>query len=337
MRFGITWGAVTLLMGILTATAADAQHYAYVGDYNGKAVHRFNGDTGVLDTDAYITFANGVEGMGGVGTTLFVATGNSVNEYDISGATASLIASHPIGNTLQMAVSKDGQYLYAAQSSAVRKYRLSDFSQIASASTPNSWGVVVDAAGSVYTNSGWSNGSVGIEKFDANLANGTAFLSPANATAAGYKAGAGLTIDASGNLWAVNGGNFDPNNGFVNEYDTVSGSLLHHITLGGSSFNRPFGAAIGPNGDVFVSSQGSGGCVQEVHNASFNLSHPQFSVSTFISNTGGGTGQSAKTIFFSTEFVTATPEPSSIVYAGAFGLGLLGMAGCRRKKSRLTK
>jgi hypothetical protein len=312
----------------LGASAARAgQGYAYVGDYAGSQVVRFDDTTGApISPTPYIPLSH-AEGVGGTNTVLAVASGDGfINLYDISKGAAPppLIRTinTPGFSGLRIAFSPDGSKLYAGGTinypapGQIREYDFATGTELGHINTPDgSWGVAVNQiTGQVAYTTGWATGSGGaVYGANADLSGAHVIVAPGDHGITGL---VGITFTRDGqSFYVVNGGNGDPLNSFVNHY-RADGTFIDRVSEVGmpsGALNNAFDTEIGPNGNLFVTSQ-NGACVVE-----FNTKDDTYN-SIFIPPHAGGLAQ-AKTLHFS---VNSVPEPSSLALLGLGGAALLG-------------
>ena len=271
--------------------------------------------------------------MGGTNSILAVASGSqSIYEYDIATDPnhPTLVGTIPTPGfaALRIAFSSDGSKLYAGgivgypTPGAVNEYNFATGQLLNSVATPNgSWGVAVDPLnGKVYWTTGWATGANGaVYSANADLSNVQQVVAPGANGATGL---VGITFAPDGSFYVVNGGNGGGGyyDGFVLHY-AADGTLIDRVSNVGmpaGALNNAFDTEIGPNGNLFVSSQ-NGACVVE-----FNTSNDTYN-SIFIAAGLNGLA-TAKTIHFSVNNINTVPEPSTLVMAGIGTLGLLGYA-----------
>lgn len=315
-------------LSLAVIPTAQAGEILYAGDYNGQKVVRFDGVTGVpIPVNPFIV--GGGESVAGFGNHILNEESGHIQQYNLTtGAFEKSFV--PTGSGLGLAVALDAQSVYVTQSGSIDQYSLASGNYGAllhHANTFNSWGVAINpVSGKVYVNNGWSNGATGIQVFNADLSGGTTLV---GANDHGMTAGAGLVFSKDGSkFFAVNGGNHDPNNSFVNEY-LADGTFVKTIQFGNiipsnRPFTNAFGAAVNNAGNIFVSSQRDNAVLE------INLSNND-AVSLFVTPSNGAS-QSIKTIFFSGQTVLPTPEPSTLFLAFvAAPIGLVAVY--RRRKS----
>lgn len=310
--------------------AAPAEGYLYVGDFTGSQVVRFDAATGEPVTPApYLTVTGGAEGLGGTSTRLAVATGQSViNVYDVSTGADNppLVQTIQTGAPgLRIAFSQDATKLYVATNNTyggaggVSEYDFATGTLLNTVSTANgSWGVAVDPInGKIYWTTGWATGSNGAV-FSANpdLSNVTQVEAPGANGATGL---VGICFKADGSFYVVNGGNGDPNNSFVLHY-AADGTFLDRVDTTGmpsGALYNAFDCEIGPDGNLYVSSQNNADVVK------FNPTTDKF-VSVLVTPNSGGLSQ-AKTIHFSLNTAgnpapTATTTPTTSITSATAAL-----------------
>ena len=315
------------VLSLATIRPAQAQ-YMYVGDYNGNQVLRFDAITGAPDAgNPFIKTLGNTESIRGYANTLLVAdseTGtNVVRKYnETTGAALSGPgSSFSIGTALyDMTLSSDASALYIAEDDHITSYNVATGAQIATHSTPDSWGVAISPkTGEIFTGNGWRTGAAGVYAYSADL--GTERLVVPGGDH-GLTAIAGITFAKDGSFYVVNGGNYDPNNGFVNHYRADGTFISTMTTPDPNQIARAFAAAIGPDNNLYVTSF-LGACVLK-----FDTTNDTFA-SVFVAPHGGGLS-SAKTLDFSVNHVNEVPEPGSVALLCAFGV--VGAGLLRRKR-----
>jgi hypothetical protein len=329
------WLFCLLIFGLLSEPAHGGT-ILYVGDYIGvpfvgPGVNRYDAsDLSVGNIPPALSpqpFIGGnssitrVEAIRGYGDKILVAIqGGTVQEFNVSDGTPTGRSWNTQSNVYDMAISSDGQSLYTAHGSHIRKTNLATnaFSDQYTGAT-NSWGLSIRrTTDEVYVNSGWTSGvnAAGVFVYDANLnpvliGGGTGnridnVLSGANQLTAGV----GLEVLDDGSFYAVNGirdvltnpANYNATtfyNSFVNYYNP-DGTLNAHITISDPGMDL-FGTAIGPNGNLFIANF-LGAEVIEVDTAASQYMGIYVPPRSDLA--------SVKTLFFSTQTIRAIPEPS---------------------------
>ena len=315
------------VLSLVTARPAQAQ-YMYVGDYNGNQVLRFDSTTGAPDAgNPFIKTLGNTESIRGYDGVLLVADAegatNRVGKYNVNtGAALTGPGSSFFVNTAlyDIAISPDATKAYIAEDAQIASYDLATGTLLATHTTPDSWGVAINPkTGEIFTGNGWQTGAAGVYAYDANLGTQRTVV-PAGDH--GLKAVAGITFAKDGSFYVVNGGNFDANNGFINHYK-ADGTFISTMTdtADPAAISRAFAAAIGPDGNLYVTSF-TGACVLK-----FNTATDTFN-SVFVPPHGGNL-VSAKTLDFSVNHINSVPEPGSV--ALLFASGIVG-AGLFRKR-----
>ena len=317
-------------LSLIAARPAQAQ-YMYVGDYNGNQVLRFDQTTGIPDAaNPFIKTLGHTESIRGYDGVLLVADAeggtNRLAKYNINtgAALTGPGASFFINTALyDIAISPDATTAYIAEDAQIASYDLATGNLIASHATPDSWGVAINPkTGEIFTGNGWQTGAAGVYAYDANLGTQRTVVAAGDH---GLKAVAGITFAKDGSFYVVNGGNFDAGNGFVNHYK-ADGTFISTMTASDpAAISRAFAAAIGPDGNLYVTSF-LGACVLK-----FNTTTDTFD-SVFVAPHGGNLS-SAKTLDFSVNHIeTAVPEPGSVALLCAVGVAGAGLFRRRRAK-----
>ncbi len=316
-------------LSLITAPPAQAQ-YMYVGDYNGNQVLRFDAVTGAPDAgNPFIKTVGNTESIRGYDNTLLVADAESgtnvVTKYNqtTGAALTGPGSSFHIGAALyDMTLSADASTLYIAEDAQIVSYNLATGAQIASHTTPDSWGVAISPkTGEIFTGNGWNTGAAGVYAYNSALTTQRTVVAAGDH---GLTAVAGITFAKDGSFYVVNGGNYDPNNGFVNHYKADGTFISTMTTPDPTAISRAFAAAIGPDNNLYVTSF-TGACVLK-----FNTISDTFD-SVFVAPHGGGLA-SAKTLDFSVNHITTVPEPGSVALLCAFGVSGIGLLRRRAKK-----
>ena len=327
---GLPLAALSLtVLSLGVARPAQAQ-YMYVGDYNGDQVLRFDQTTGLPDaSNPFIKTIGNTESIRGYNGTLLVADAegatNRVAKYDVNtGAALTGPGSSFFVNTAlyDIAISPDAKTAYIAEDAQIASYNLATGALIATHSTPDSWGVAISPkTGEIFTGNGWQTGAAGVYAYDANLGTERVVV-PAGDH--GLKAVAGITFAKDGSFYVVNGGNFDANHGFINHYK-ADGTFISTFTAPDpNAISRAFAAAIGPDGNLYVTSF-LGACVLK-----FDTTTDSFN-SVFVAPHGGNLA-SAKTLDFSVNHINSVPEPGSVALLCAVGVTGAGVLRRRRAK-----
>ena len=331
--------SLAMVVGVMAQARSQAQTQLFLGDYSGSQVVRFSGDT--PDTDVpggNFSLSGHDEGMGGYST----GSGTSKVNHLLVGVTGSpnnsiqdWVVSFPTGQTLvnsinldghgalQISVANDGKSIYAAEGS----YGIVQYSIVGGTygnvlahtyvtgpggADANVWGVAVNPiTGQVIASANWSSAGdavhVGINEYNANLTGQSSLVAYNDH---GLAHGVGITYTPDGkSFYVVNGGNAAPEapDAFLLHY-TSAGGYIATLTAPAGALDHPFQPAIGPDGNLYVSNQ-EGNCILR-----FDTSTDTFKdvfVSASASSSAGG--DSAKTLFFTSNIIAQTPEPSTLV------------------------
>ncbi len=340
-------GVAAMTAGVFTPTANANAQYAYVADYNGGQILRYDATTGApVSPNPYIPGIGGVEGMGGRDNILAAATlGGPIHFIDVSAPTPTLIHTlfTPI-NPLRINFSLDGSKFYVAGNNEVLVY---DYKAVINSPTNTAiaplnsiidvghsdWGVAVNPlTNEVYHTTGWFGGPAGVIKTDPLL------NSPVTVVAAGANGItglAGITFAKNGqSFYVVNGGlTNQTSNDFIQHYKS-DGTFIDTLDLTGlpaHALDLALDAEIGPDGNLYVTSFTSGTNPASGSVLEFNTTTDSY-MGYFVAPGSGGL-LSAKTIHFTSNNInTAVPEPGSL--ALFLGMGVTGCCFLARRKVR---
>ena len=247
-----------MAMGMICATVlgmvgsgAKAQ-YLYVGDIFNNEVHRFDATTGApVAPNPFITSSYVMsEGLACTNSVLYGTSGyNSIRKFDkATGADLGVLTSgfSGVGN---IALSSNGQYIYAADESASRLYRVRTTDGGIDASVPLAGvhDVTFGSDGFVYA-AGY-NAATGVHRYNPDLTGGTTFIANGDN---GLTRPTGMTFANDGTFYVMQNTFNTP--GSVYHY-TGAGAFLGAVSDPNLTF--AFDSEIGPDGNLYIVSLGS--------------------------------------------------------------------------------
>jgi hypothetical protein len=251
----------TMLVGDLFANGSPAQVEVFQFSYNGGVssckLPNIGGEGMAVDPVKNIAYIANTTGL--------------IKVYDYSTGTFKADISVGAESALDISISADGQFLFVSTYNGLFKYSTTTGAQLAfvakntfnNSGNPGLWGSAVSpTTGKVYVSTNWywdNPNNSSIEMIDPSLsgAKTTIYQSAAYAIR-------GVTVDNSGNVWAVMFGRQTPvTGGAKNTPDRVvkfspTGTVL--ATYNFASAVDPFDIAIGPDGNPYVTSY-AGACV----------------------------------------------------------------------------
>lgn len=383
LRTVIVSGLCVGLVSLLTPAHADTETgYLYVSDYGAQALDRFiySYDTttntisnwlpaGSTDGSAVFINANVKEGLQGTRNDIIVVGtgGNSLERYSLAGVDIGTInilnpdnTSHSLNSVGNVAITKDGKYMYAPESSGnvIDKIDLATGKIVANISFNGAHDVLILPDGSILA-AGYTGSEAGIYHIPADLSSKTLYIANGDN---GLSRPTGMSLSSTGTLYIQSNvfptGDVTSGANTVYKYSVDTGSSSYTPTFSSKttsdSLQFDFGTDLGPDGNLYIAALGGGethatfGSLTSYTNGVYQFDSSTSAVSLAVGgyNPGSGTPadgfESPKYLQFGFNFITAddpgapasTPEPGTVaLFSGLLTAGSAVMLKRRRRSA----